>query len=734
MNTLPNFVHLICSLLITFAAALVCHTPARAEPPVKIYIMAGQSNMQGKGSIEGNGGNSLRHLVDNDAKKDYQFLVRPNGEWVEREDVWIFLDQAPRESKYSGLKPGYGSSGGQVGPEIGFGHKIGDAHPGKVLIIKACWGGKSIGHNFLPPSIGKYPKPLTPKDPGFYYQEILRIVEDVTKNIDTYFPDYKGQGMEIAGLCWHQGWNDQYGGLDLQYETNLAAFIKDIRSVEHGLGVPNLPVVIASSGMISNESPVVQGQLALGDTTKYPQFEGNLAVIDTDKPYGPGKMGFKFDNQGPTDKVGYHWNNHARSYTNIGIAMAAEMAKLNQPTQPARMIAHGSSQGVQLNWQLGSEKPDRIEITRNGKSLGTKLSPTQTTFTDNTALPGLNHYELTLDLPSGKQRLSASCDTSVTELDGYRSLEGVMLHWQARGKYEGFRLSRDGKVISDSIAPDARSFYDKGAPTTGKVTYTIQPTQGKVTPIKHKLNLGPMDPGGALIYEPFDYPANAGEELSIVGKGGAIGTKGVYIYQSEKNPDRAPATLARGLSYGALPVNGNRGSTHRWSADCYIELDDSLSKAGLLKDGATLWMSYVFRSNQQIEHRQGGGIVTLRSADHKQGVGFTSNGRQYETAVILDGKVQARRITGTRFNTPILVVGRIIWGKDGQNDSFVPFHVGPDLQLPEKEGRASVPFNIDQTKLNRLVLSGEGQFDEIRVGPTFESVTGQGASKENRDK
>jgi len=74
-------------------------------------------------------------------------------------------------------------------------------------------------------------------------------------------------------------------------------------------------------------------------------------------------------------------------------------------------------------------------------------------------------------------------------------------------------------------------------------------------------------------------------------------------------------------------------------------------------------------------------------------------------------------------------VGRIIWGKGGENDSFVPFHVGPDLKLPEKEGRASVPFNIEQRKLSRLVLSGEGQFDEIRVGPTFESVVGGGTTR-----
>ena len=75
------------------------------------------------------------------------------------------------------------------------------------------------------------------------------------------------------------------------------------------------------------------------------------------------------------------------------------------------------------------------------------------------------------------------------------------------------------------------------------------------------------------------------------------------------------------------------------------------------------------------------------------------------------------------------MVGRLTWGKNGENDRFVPFHVGPDLKLPEKEGRESVPFNIDQTKLSRLVLSGEGQFDEIRVGPTFESVVGSGSGR-----
>jgi len=97
----------------------------------------------------------------------------------------------------------------QFATDLGFGHKTDDAHESQVLVIKACWGGRSLGHNFLPPSVGRYPKPLTPGDPGFYYHEILRIVKEVAENMGTYFPDYKGQGMEIAGLCFHHGWNDQ---------------------------------------------------------------------------------------------------------------------------------------------------------------------------------------------------------------------------------------------------------------------------------------------------------------------------------------------------------------------------------------------------------------------------------------------------------------------------------------------------------------------------------------------
>jgi len=734
---------------LSFALALMVLfslTPASAfaqdEPvpsPVKIYILAGQSNMQGKGGIEGDGGNTLRSLVKNDAKKQFQSLVNEDGEWVVRDDVWIHYDLHPwRDLRHGSLKPGYGSSDGQIGPELGFGHAMGDASDGQVLLIKVAWGGKSLGHDFAPPSIGKYTGYPEVGELGYYYTRLVEVVNLVTADIETFFPDYQGQGVEIAGFGWHQGWNDQYGdGNAENYERNMAAFIKDIRSAEHGFGVPNLPFVIATSGMIDADSPIVKGQLAMSDAQKYPEFAGNVAVVDTHQPYGPDKMGFKFDKDGkPTDEVGYHWNSNARSYFNIGRAIAWEMQKLEEPKLPARLAASAKAEGVRLNWQLGSETPESVALRRNGKRLDAKLKPTQTEFIDTGALPGLNEYELIVAMPSGEEKLSASCDTSPTDLTGYRSLDGVVLNWEARGKYEGFILKRDGKVIADDIAADARSFQDTEAPEKGKVSYAIMPKRGEPTPAALDLNLGPVtaaNAGGALIYEPFDYAAGVGEPQTLIGKSGALGTQGAYVYTGDK-PERALVAVARGLSYGELPVNGNRSANHRWSKPIYIELDDSLKNAGLLEDGATLWMSYIFAvggsvfPDEELGVYDGRGSVTLRSEDMQLGIGLQAHRGQHETVVVREGELSRVRIAGARSNTPTLVVARMTWGKDGAPDSLVPFSgIGSDLKLPESEGRHfNPPFDIDQSKLSRLVFDGGGQFDEIRFGPTYESVVGGG--------
>jgi hypothetical protein len=75
-----------------------------------------------------------------------------------------------------------------------------------------------------------------------------------------------------------------------------------------------------------------------------------------------------------------------------------------------------------------------------------------------------------------------------------------------------------------------------------------------------------------------------------------------------------------------------------------------------------------------------------------------------------------------------LFVGKMVWGANGEPDQFLTYHLQRDLKLPEKIGRTLKPFNIDQSKLGRLVFKGgrASDVDEIRVGPTFESVIGGG--------
>ena len=73
----------------------------------------------------------------------------------------------------------------------------------------------------------------------------------------------------------------------------------------------------------------------------------------------------------------------------------------------------------------------------------------------------------------------------------------------------------------------------------------------------------------------------------------------------------------------------------------------------------------------------------------------------------------------------------MVWGANGGPDQFLPYHVQRDLKLPEKIGRTLDPFNIDQSKLSRLVLKGgrASDVDEIRVGPTYDSVLGGGTGR-----
>lgn len=110
---------------------------------------------------------------------------------------------------------------------------------------------------------------------------------------------------------------------DDQYEVNMANFIRDIRT---DLDAPGLPFVIATTGMSgwSETHPraisLMKAQLAIGDTSKYPEFDGNVSVVETRDFWRPA-------NQSPRDQS-YHWNQNGETYYLIGAGMGEDMAAM----------------------------------------------------------------------------------------------------------------------------------------------------------------------------------------------------------------------------------------------------------------------------------------------------------------------------------------------------------------------------------------------------------------------
>ena len=322
---------------VTAAALFQSVNPPAGNGKLKVYILAGQSNMQGKGRVETGrdpnntattgftgGLGSLRNMLNKNPAK-YGYLADPahpiaGGSlgWITRSDVGVsyWSDPGTGENRHGDLDANFGDSGNQggIGPEYAFGLQVGSQLGDQVLLIKYAFGGKSLIADFRPPSSGA---PVGP-----YYTGMIARVNQVLANLATYYPAYTGGGYEIAGFGWHQGWNDM-GEATSVYETNLINLIKDLRA---DLGVPNLPVSIGNTGMANSAcGTILQAQLNVGNPTLHPEFAGTVTPVDT-RPFDFGVL------LGGSDE-GYHWNWNAESYFNIGESMGKAMLAMRPATQ-----------------------------------------------------------------------------------------------------------------------------------------------------------------------------------------------------------------------------------------------------------------------------------------------------------------------------------------------------------------------------------------------------------------
>lgn len=299
-------------------SVLLSPSLALGKGPVKVFILSGQSNMEGKASVT-----TLNAVMEDPRLKDQFKHLKQNGQWVVREDIWVtYLDKKVRGQSdlplYGPLTVGYGSQKQErdennkrrtvasIGPELGIGHVLGDHYDDQVLLIKAAWGGRAVKYSFRPPSampsdeqIKEEVAAIKARKPsaevtfesrkagyGSDYRKILSETRRVLDDIKKYFPGYDpDQGYEIAGFIWFQGWNDGVGSGNPEYVSQMAHFIRDMR---RDLKSPDLPFVI---GELGTDGPEAKGWVkAFRDQqaaiAALPEFKDNVRLART-APYWP---------------------------------------------------------------------------------------------------------------------------------------------------------------------------------------------------------------------------------------------------------------------------------------------------------------------------------------------------------------------------------------------------------------------------------------------------------------
>jgi len=333
------------------------HTPIMLEAGKKVPFRITYLNKHGNGlgwtarvDIPG----TLKTVVNHDGK--FQYLVDEKGNFVPRDDVYYKGVVTATADKW--LDIGCGASDNSIGPELGFGHMVGDSLDEPVLILKASQGNRSLSWDFLPPgserfehtdaegvtwihagykdSPDRWVKGTEPQPIDWYagkqYDECFHGAKEVLANFDEAFPHWKGRGYEIAGFGWWQGHKDggeqgtgSAGLAATRYERNLVRLIHSLRKE---FDAPDAPFVVATVGFGGGKSwepgssadTIFKAQMNVGDPAKHPDFKGTVKSVDIREFYRPAEVS-------PRNQS-FHYHGNAETYMLVGEAMGKAMVEL----------------------------------------------------------------------------------------------------------------------------------------------------------------------------------------------------------------------------------------------------------------------------------------------------------------------------------------------------------------------------------------------------------------------
>jgi hypothetical protein len=312
---MPIFRH----VLVAVAAALPSTVAtAQDKRPLRVFLLAGQSNMEGHGVVDlddprdynGGKGTLARFLADPAVAAQWPELRRPDGGWHVRDDVFVRYAAEHGTVKAGPLSVGFAvyDDAHHFGPELGIGRQLGRRWQDPVLLVKTAWGGKSLAVDFRPPGAGGAIGP--------YFTRMLADYRAALAALPREFPQFAADyETALQGIVWFQGWND---GCDAAaaaaYRENLAQWILDVRAE---LGDDTLPIVVGETGNMDNAT-LRQGQR---DGCADPRVGPYVRFVPT-------REFLRRPEDSPNTGHGHHWFGNGESYLRIGDALGAALGEV----------------------------------------------------------------------------------------------------------------------------------------------------------------------------------------------------------------------------------------------------------------------------------------------------------------------------------------------------------------------------------------------------------------------
>lgn len=184
---------------------------ADASKPIKVFIFAGQSNMEG---------------ADAHAQRIDEF-PRFKGAGAPQNDV--LFTSLPIEDTNAPAAWGPLAPGDSFGPEITFARRLKTQDDSPIAIIKSAIGGTTVAFDWNPDA---------PDQGQRLYPRTLKLIRESLKEFDR-----RGLRYQLEGVLWHQGENDMLDRkLNTHYAEGLTRLIARLRK---DLNAPELKWFIA---------------------------------------------------------------------------------------------------------------------------------------------------------------------------------------------------------------------------------------------------------------------------------------------------------------------------------------------------------------------------------------------------------------------------------------------------------------------------------------------------------